>query len=421
MKFKFLIIFIFIGINLASLSLQECFNGIDKNFPTSGNEEIYQKILSENQSELNRNWLPQVFLTSMANYSSETTAIKLDLPPTMNVTFPEADKDREAISLEAKQQIYDGGVTSIQKKLKEQETEMKIYKNRSSLHQIKTLAASLYLSIILLEKTDNILQIQSENLQITLKSMQARFVEGLVEKNDVQALEYETLNLYDKIAEIGFNRNTALTKLTKICGLQLAENVNLEIPQINEQPAQRTFLRNELLGLKAQSELLDTQIQLSKTALFPRLIARGSYSLGKPGYDMFSTDYHTYYSAALSFSWNIWDFGKSHKKRLTLAFQKKLLENAEDELVMNLENQSDEFSEKIEFLKEKLNRTKIKVELMESIEKSFAAKLQEGTVSTDDYLMQSNKLMKIKTEQEQDKLNLLNAKIQQILLRGGSI
>jgi len=148
MKLKLLILILISHTFMVGLTLPECLEKLEKNYPTSGNEQIYTAICEQEIARLNNSWLPQLFITGAASYSSETTAIQLDLPAALAVDFPEADQDRGMISLEVSQKVFDAGINAKQKEQRKLQNLIEITWHQASMHQKKMLTSSLYLNEI---------------------------------------------------------------------------------------------------------------------------------------------------------------------------------------------------------------------------------------------------------------------------------
>ncbi len=420
MKTILLILLIISPMYLRGISLKECFSALEKNYPTVSNQQVYESIGKEETRQLNKSWLPQLFLTSAVSYSSETTEIDIDLPPSYNIQFPKADKDRESISLEVTQQIFDGGITVKQKELNHLKNMVDIVSHQASMHEKKLLTASLFLSAILLDKTLDIMQLQLDDLTQTENLLKAQMSEGIIELSDVQTVQYEVLNLQDKIDEIYAKRRSIIDNLSLVIGKDIEENEKFEIPN-DPHISDTTITRMELHRFDLQKQILNESKKLNSRSLWPQLFAGGNLSYGKPGYNMFSDDFHAYYSAGLNLRWQFWDFNRVENKNRILDLKKKVIQNQKAEFELNLRKQLDENKRQISLLQKKAERSQQKITLMESIEHRMKAKLDQGLVTANDYLIQSNKLMKTKTELEQNRLNLLHAEIQRVLLLGGTI
>ena len=418
MKLNICILILFFCSMLLSITLQECFQKLEISYPTARNDEIYQKILQEEVSALNRNWLPQLNLTSSYVYNSETTEIDIDFPPTMDLDLPAADNQRMAVSLEFNQQIYDWNRTGYQKQQKQQESRLNVLKEEATIQYLKIYTAALFLSIKMLQKHSQILSTQQQNLQITLNGMKARESEGMVEPGELDLIRYEILTIQDDLARLNMQTTTARSKLSRICGIESAEE--LEIPEITRSEI-TAINRAELKSFMVRNQLMEVNKKLIRSRQYPLLRGFGNLSFGKPGYDLFSTDPHFYYSAGVKLQWNFWDFGKNKKVISTLSYQQQRIQAEKNKFLLELDNQKDEIDNEIFYYSERIKISEEKMGLIRKIDDAYAAKLKEGIISSSEYLLQSNKLINSQMEYEGNKLNLLNVRIRRILLLGGEI
>lgn len=271
MKLKIVILFLLTSTFLVSITLQECISNLEKNYPTSENEQLYNAIGGEEISHLNKTWLPQLFLTGSVSYSSETTEFDLDLPPTLNIDFPKAEKDRETVSMEISQKVFDAGVTAKQKKFIRLGNLVDLTNHQALTHQKKILVTTIYLNVALLNETRTILELQLKDLNVTKQMLQARVKQGLLEQSDVQKLEYEILNLQDTLDEIDSNKISLMDYLSLLTGMNIDKNAVLDIPEEPEINNDQ-ILRKELQGFELQKQLLSASQKLNSRSLWPQLL-----------------------------------------------------------------------------------------------------------------------------------------------------
>ncbi|NOT36830.1 MAG: transporter, partial [Saprospiraceae bacterium] len=111
---SFLLAFIVLQLK-AQLSLDSCLYLAKTYFPAIQQIAIYDKILSEQLSNVNRNWIPAIQGTAQATYQSDVTSLNLNLPGFPAITPP--PKDQYKFFIDASQLIYDGGSNVSQKNI----------------------------------------------------------------------------------------------------------------------------------------------------------------------------------------------------------------------------------------------------------------------------------------------------------------
>ena len=144
----FIIGFVISGLsaqNIQKVSLRECLQKAVENFP---NEKQLQYNLQAHQLKeemLNKNYLPTLNLDGQASHQSDVTSISLPIP---NITMPTISKNMYKINLDVQQTIWDGGITSVKKKVEKNDYQMADQKVKISTYQQKQRVAILYFKIL---------------------------------------------------------------------------------------------------------------------------------------------------------------------------------------------------------------------------------------------------------------------------------
>src|SRR6478752_840271 len=114
MKRIIFILFLIPIVSLAqqSLSLQDCYNLVNKNYPIAKQVNLLQQKSDVEVDIINKGKLPKIELNAQATYQNQVTQVPGQLIPPLN-------KDQYRASLDFNQLIYNGRIIAATSKLKE--------------------------------------------------------------------------------------------------------------------------------------------------------------------------------------------------------------------------------------------------------------------------------------------------------------
>src|SRR5690625_3298931 len=99
-----------------SLTLETAHRLAAENFPRRAEVEIAESIRDRRIESLNARFLLGFSLSAQGTYTSHVPDIGLDLP---GISLPDVPHDQYRVAADVEQLIYDGGATSIQRRLED--------------------------------------------------------------------------------------------------------------------------------------------------------------------------------------------------------------------------------------------------------------------------------------------------------------
>lgn len=94
--------------SLGGVTLQDCLAGLRSSNPLSANILVVDAQQKVKQQALQTAYYPTLFVNGEAGMNSEVT--EMSIGSALPVKAPQPDKDREALGLELRQLIWDGGI-----------------------------------------------------------------------------------------------------------------------------------------------------------------------------------------------------------------------------------------------------------------------------------------------------------------------
>jgi len=239
--------------------------------------------------------------------------------------------------------------------------------------------------------------------------MQKSIEHGILRKDEHLILQAEMLRLEQELDELQAGKRAVIEMLSVLTGL----NIDMHYVFAPENPEVEEFekyTRPEQELFHLQTEQINHQIALTKKQNQPSLFAFAQMGYGKPGLNMLGDSFDTYYYLGAGFSWKIWDWQGNKKQRNAMAVEKKILNSNEEAFLNQLQIKTAEIEQQIEGLKEKMKKDEQIIELQQEIVERSRSKLDNGTITANDYLERLRDATRAGINLETHKVKLMQAK-----------
>ena len=396
--------------------------------------KINDPLLKQKQSLINANLLkiknfktnfyPNADINGQATYQSDVIHIQMPqpivdlgttLPPGVATpkviipSVPDPDKDQYKISLDITQSIFDGGVT---RKLVESEKinlgidttilEVNAYQSRERINLV-------YFNILLIQERLSLLRIFKDDLFIKLKSLESATVNGITTRTDILLLQSEIIKVEQQISDLDYSKQAAINVLSLYINQQIPDNSKFLVS--DKKLSGKEITRPEIDLFSIQKSKLDVSMKLLNAKKMPKLYGFGQFGYGKPGLNMFKSEFDNYFILGAKLSWNAWDWNKNKRDKQILSIQRNIIDNQQESFEKNvniaLENELANVQKLTEMIVKDLELIKIRKEISEY---SYT-QVQNGIKTMSDYLNDSNAEMNAKTNLTLHQIQLLQSKV----------
>lgn len=370
-----------------NLTLEECFDKARINYPLTKQKDLIEKTKQLTVSNVWHGYLPQVNVSAQATYQSDVTSLPITFP---GLTIDKLSQDQYKIIADVTQTIYDGGIMSSQSGLQEALSEIDEHKLEVELIKLKERVNNIFFSILLVDEQLIQTDLMLSDLNSSIKKLEAAYENGFISKSELDVIKAEYLKVKQKVFELSSTRSFLLNNLGLLINEKLDESTILLIPPELTFFSQTEIQRPELNLLSAQKTLIDNQSGLSNSKIIPKasLFFQGGY--GKPTLNMLKNNFDWFYIAGIRLSWsfsNLYNFSNENE---ISDLNKLAIETQEEAFLLNtnltLNQQKTEFIK----LQEMIKVDKEIIELRKSILNAAKSKLDNGTITSNDYLRELN-------------------------------
>lgn len=402
-----------------TLTLETCYRMAEQSFPLVNQIDLLAGSYDLKVKNLNKNWLPAINLNGQVSYQSDVTKVQISLPSPLPVLdMPELSKDWYKATLDVSQAIWDGNVTSYQKKLEEMNLQVDQTHVRAELYQLKEQVNRFYFSIILLNQNEELLLSTKKQLEEKLKEVKAGIEYGAILQSAADALEAELFGHDQRLTETRADRSGLFRMLSELISAEVPETTLLMMPDpvIPDYTYQNNRLENTVFDL--QRDKLGLMQHMVTTKWNPKFFAFGQAGIGRPALNMLSNDFEPFYVVGLKLNWPLlnWNANKNEKK--ILGIQSDILGTQQAAFDKNLKIQSEK--ELTEILKtlDVIKQDHEIITLREKISQSASAQLTNGVITSSEYVTRLTEERQARLSYEIHKIQLIQAKLAYLFNQG---
>lgn len=417
---KFILFFLLIGnITLAQqkeIYLQDCYGQMLQNYPLAKDSVIYSNIHELKIKNLKSGWLPQTELKAQATYQSDVIDIDIDIPMG-DIQLPQADKDQYKATVDINQLIYDWGRIKSARQIENAELKINQQNNRVELNKLKEQINKFYFAILILQKNEELMNVMMQEIKKKESSVESGVENGVLLPSDLNVLKAEKLKLKQNINQIMHQRVAALNILAEITGMTINENSILKIPdyELNENAE---WNRPEHQLFDFQKEKIDFSIKATSKQNKPMIYAFSQLGYGKPGLNMLNNEFDTYYYLGLGVRWEFWDWNQNKRQREIFTLNKEIIQTKEESFNKQLEVALDNAKANIRNYKDAVKSDLEIIELREEVTKSARSKLDNGVITSTEFITELNAETQAKINYETHKIKRVQSIVNYLYIKG---
>lgn len=396
-----------------TLSLDECFDLVAENYPLAKQSGLLENQVQIDIDALQKGKLPKLDVNAQATYQSDVTSLPLQLP---NVTIEPPNKDQYRATLDVNQLIYNGGLIDATSKVKEATSKVNQQQVDVNLYGLKNQVNSMYLSVLLLQENQALLNAKEEQLKARLEEVQAGVKYGALLASSEQALEAELLKIKQQFAELNYNRSALVQRLSLLIGKELSEDVKLTRPKVFLGATESQ--RPELQLFDLQQEQIDFSSQLLSKSNLPKVNAFAQGGYGNPGLNMLDNSFNTFYMAGLKLNWNVFDWKKTKTEKQSLEINKEIIDSQKETFELNNSMELVNLQSEIDKIEALIATDNEIITLRENILKTAESQLKNGVITSSAYITEFTNLYEAKSHLNLHETQLLLNKIQYQITKG---
>jgi outer membrane protein TolC len=339
--------------------------------------------------------------------------------PIPGATGIEVDKFQYNAGINIDQKLFDGGLYMVQKNIKQIEGDIKNLETETGLYKLNELVNNYFFGIITMQKSIEILNLRTATLEERKKSVASGVRNGMVLQTELDRLDAEILTTNQQISEIKIAQKQMDDNLKVMAGIDPRTHINWKLPAmitIND-----SISRVELKLYERNREYSDALANLQNHRYLPHVSAFGQAGYSYPSLNMFDNGAATYYIVGAKLSWQIFDWNQAKKEKQLLELQKDRININEADFNRNLQMSINSEIEELDKVQQLIDDDQKIIKAKEAISKASASALDNGSITTADYLNDLNSELRSRFDYENHKIAMLQSSARLAVLKGINI
>lgn len=394
-----------------------CYDSAISKYPLSQQFALLSESNGLKVKNIGKNYLPKLMLNGQAHYQSDVTKIPVsDIP--VPIDFPVLSNDWYKISLDVSQSLYDGGTTSHMKDVENINFQIDKKNVEVQLYSLKERITAIYFNILIMKEGEKTLELLKENLSSKLSEVESGVANGVILPSNADIIKAEIIGLEQKISETQIATQALYKSINELTGFNVSDETKMVIPdpKVNIGKFQNNRLEYSLMTL--QQNKLTALKETAATKRMPHLSAFGQAGYGRPGYDMLNADFDDFYMIGLRLNWNIWDWKHTNNEKKILSIQNDILATNKETFDKNLRVELQSKIAEVRKYEEIIKRDNEIIQLRKKIVKAYSSQLDNGVITSTEYLTQANEEAKAALNLKKHKIQLIKAKLDYIAALG---
>jgi len=391
-----------------TLTLDFCHQRAVAYYPLIKQKQLLAESSGLKNENADKNYLPQFDVNGRATYQSDVTKVPISFP---GVSIPTPDKDVYDLYLGLNQLIWDGGITREQKNIENADLLVNQQQVEVELYKVKERVNGLFYKILLFKTNKEALLINRQNVVEKLKELTSGIENGMVLQSNGDVLQAQILQIDQSIIEIDAETGATYKMLGQMLEMEIPVSTVLLLPDPAVEVQSFINQRPEYLLLDLQKNKLEISKNLISANTLPKFSGFGKLGYGKPGLNMLSTDFDSYYMVGVGLSWDIINWNKPKNQKKLLDLQQGIVETQKEALDLNVKIQVEDDLAQIEKINALIANDENLIILREKITKTASSQLDNGIITSTQYLDELNKATRARLDLETHRIQLSFAKI----------
>lgn len=372
-------------VSSAQLSLDSAYAAARRNYPLIKQKDLVRQTTDLTIENLRKGYLPQVTLNGQITYQSDVTKVDVPVP---GIKIEPPSKDQYKVVADVNQLIYDGGQIKQQQVLQELNAAVEEQKLEVELFKLQERINQLFLGVLYLDEQIKQVDLIRQDIQTGIKKVDAQVQNGVAFRSNLHVLQAELLKTDQRLIELKSGRKGLIETLSLFMNQSLDESTILRRPVITS--LQTENIRPELKLFTDQSKVLDHRYKIIRSANLPRtsLFVQGGY--GKPGLNMLKNEFDMYYVGGIRFTWSLSGLYTRKREKQLVEVNKRIVDVQKETFLFNTSTQLRQQQSEIDKLQQLVKSDNDIIELRIKIKDAARAQLENGVITSNDYLREVN-------------------------------
>jgi outer membrane protein TolC len=357
--------------------------------------------------------LPSLGVNAQSQYQSSVTKIAAPIP---GIAFPTPPHDTYDAHLDADEPLFDPTLAPRRdvERARLAESQAQV---RGTLFGVRQELTESFFTVTALQERIAETDAAIVDLAARLRETAIRFREGAALRGDTAAIAATLAERRQDRLALLFDRSAALARIGLLTGRTIRDSVVFLPPSTDS--AVRDALRSldtlrarpEYEQFSATRDRLAQQSRLASAQTHPRVSAYGRFGYGRPGLNMLSSDFQTYWLAGVQLRWTPFRWGTTDRDRELLELEREIVATNEAAFARSLERAVQPALATIARLDSTLALDERIIALREQVAREAQLQLREGVITAALYVDRSTDLLTARLRRIQHRVALEQARV----------
>lgn len=402
-----------------TLTLGFCYQQAEKNYPLNKQFAMLKNSKELKINNLNKNYLPQFNVNASASLQSDVTQVAIALPAGLpEISMPVIPKDWYKLTVDLNQMIYDGNITNYQKKVEEFSLQVDQKGVEIELYKVKDRINQIFFNIILLQQNEALLKSNQQRFETKLKEVESGIQNGAILEMNADLLKAELVKIDQQLTENRMDRSTSFKMLAELISSPVPESSLLIVPDVsipgkdfeNKRPENALFdiQRSKIMLLK----------DMVTTKWNPKIFAYGQAGYGRPSLNMLDPAFMPWWLVGAKFTWTPLNWNQNRNEKKILQIQSDILKTQQETFDKNLKISAQKDLSEMLKMNELLIQDEEIISLRIKITKAASSQLDNGVITSSDYITRINEETQARLTREIHKILLIKSKLSYLYTLG---
>jgi outer membrane protein TolC len=367
-----------------SYTLEQCYQLAEATYPLSKQRGLIEKTRDYSIENIAKGVYPQFNVAGTATYQSDVT--KISVP---GYTISTVSKDQYKLYGEVSQTLSDFGINKQKKDLSRTDAAIQEENLNTELFKLKDRINQLFFGALLIDGQLEQNELSKKDIRIGMDKVQAAINNGTDFNSSLNKLKAELLKTDQHSIDLKASRKAYTDMLSLFVNQTITDSTLLVKPA---PPALTDSInRPELRAYDLQTRSYWQQRHLTKINNYPQLSAFFQGGLGKPSpVNFLSTNLTGYYLTGLRLNWNIGGLYTYKKDQLINKNNQEIVQTERNTFLFNTSLTLRQKNADILRYQQLIQSDNEIIRLRESVKQTSAVQLENGVITTNDYLNDIN-------------------------------
>ncbi len=286
---------------------------------------------------------------------------------------------------------------------------------QTALFSLRQEVNAAFFTVALLGERRRTIETAVADLEARRDETAIRVREGAAIPAEAAGIEAALVERRQDLAEIGASRRAALARLEELTGRTVAPDEILEVPDLGTAVARARAGLEDVRARPEYEEFARTRDRLSRqqevaaAADRPRLSGFATGGYGRPGLNFVDDQFEGYWLAGMRVQWTPWDRGTSLREREALSRQQAIVGAEEAAFTARLRRGLEDDLANIDRLAAIGTLDDQLVSLREQVVQSATIQLQEGVLTSAEYVDRNTDLLNARLARSRHRVELAQA------------